>query len=52
MWCLFKVNNKDTRAMCDICSKLTLNALDKSVSSFGLKLAINKLDQGVIFVQS
>ena len=30
-WNLFKVNNKDTRAMCDIYSKLTINALEQNV---------------------
>ena len=31
---LFKVNSKNTRAMCDICSKLIIDTKTKSLTSF------------------
>ena len=31
--CMFKVNNRNIRAKCEICSKLTIETLEPSVKS-------------------
>ena len=44
---LLKVNNKNTRARCEICSKLTIKTPERRQ-----KLTIETLEQGVKYVQS